>query len=322
LMLQQTQVKTVLPYFARFMARFPNVEALASATEQEVLSLWSGLGYYRRAKALHLAAKRIAEERAGRFPETLEEWLALPGVGRYTAGAILSIAYGKRYPILDGNVARVLSRLFVVRGDPRSAPSRRILWQKAEEVLPQRSRSVSDFNQGLMELGAMVCTPRAPKCLVCPVRVDCQACRHGLQERLPELAPRRASTQQVLAAAIVRSRGKVLLYQRQEEELMRGLWELPGGKCREDEEPRAAVVREAKERYGLRLEAGDQVARIRHSIMNRRITLHAFEARLLGRLTRDDRTRVWLEPEKLPNLPISSMTLKVLRAARPPHDKR
>jgi len=314
LMLQQTQVKTVLPYFERFMARFPNVEALAAATEQDVLSVWSGLGYYRRAKALHRAAQRIAEEGAGRFPETLEEWMALPGVGRYTAGAVLSIAYGKRYPILDGNVARVLSRLFLVRGDPRSAASRKILWQRAEEVLPQRS--VSDFNQGLMELGAMVCTPRAPKCLVCPVRVDCEAFRLGLQERLPELAPRRAATQQVLAAAIVRNHGKVLLYQRHGVELMRGLWELPGGECGENEEPRAALVREAREKYGLLLEAGDQVARVRHSIMNRRITLHAFEARLRGRLTRDDKMRVWLEPENLTELPVSSMTLKVLRAAR------
>jgi A/G-specific adenine glycosylase len=315
-MLQQTQVKTVLPYFERFMVRFPKVQALAAATEQDVLSVWSGLGYYRRAKALHRAAKMIAEERAGRFPETLEGWLALPGVGRYTAGAILSIAYGKRYPILDGNVARVLSRLFQVRGDPRSTPVRKILWQRAEDVLPRRS--VSDFNQGLMELGAMVCTPRAPKCLVCPVRVDCEAFRLGLQERLPELAPRRPAIRQVLAAAIVRSHGKVLLYQRHGVELMRGFWELPGGECGENEEPRAALVREARERYGLRLEAGDQVARVRHTIMNRRITLHAFEARLRGELTRDDKTRVWLEPENLTELPVSSMTLKVLRAAR--HD--
>ena len=199
-MLQQTQVKTVLPYFDRFMDRFPDVRALAAASEQEVLGAWSGLGYYRRAKALHRAARTIVQERCGVLPETLEGWLALPGVGRYTAGAILSIAYGKRYPIVDGNVARVLSRLFVVRGDPRSGPSRKALWQKAEEVLPRRS--VSDFNQGLMELGALVCTPREPKCLVCPLQVDCEAHRRGLQERLPELPPRKASTSVVLAAAV------------------------------------------------------------------------------------------------------------------------
>ena len=320
LMLQQTQVKTVLPYFDRFMGRFPNVEALAAASEQEVLSAWSGLGYYRRAKALHRAARKIVEEMGGLLPETLEGWLELPGVGRYTAGAILSIAYGKRYPILDGNVARVLSRLFLVRGDPRSGPSRNALWQKAEEVLPPRS--VSDFNQGLMELGALVCTPREPKCLLCPLRTDCEARRRGLQDRLPELKPRKAPTSVVLAAAVVRRRGKVLLYQRQGEELMRGLWELPGGACRADEEPRSALAREARERYGLRLETGEQVAHVKHSIMNRRITLYAFEARVRGKLARDDKARVWFEPEKVTDLPVSSMTLKVLRAAGQPPDKR
>ena len=319
MMLQQTQVKTVLPYFDRFMDRFPDVRALAAASEQEVLGAWSGLGYYRRAKALHRAARTIVQERSGVLPETLEGWLALPGVGRYTAGAILSIAYGKRYPIVDGNVARVLSRLFVVRGDPRSGPSRKALWQKAEEVLPRRS--VSDFNQGLMELGALVCTPREPKCLVCPLQVDCEAHRRGLQERLPELPPRKASTSVVLAAAVVRRQGKVLLYQRQGEELMRGLWELPGGACRVNEEPRSALAREARERYGLRLEAGEQVARVKHTIMNRKITLYAFEARVRGKSTQNGRARVWLEPDNVTELPVSSMTLKVLRAVRQPLEK-
>ena len=138
-MLQQTQVKTVLPYFERFTSRFPDVERLARASEQDVLAAWSGLGYYKRAKALHQAAKWVVEENGGRFPETLDGWLALPGVGRYTAGAILSIAYGQRHAILDGNVARVLSRVFLVRGDPRSGPARKLLWQKAEEVLPTQA---------------------------------------------------------------------------------------------------------------------------------------------------------------------------------------
>jgi len=311
LMLQQTQVKTVLPYFERFMNRFPSVKALAAASEQDVLGAWSGLGYYRRARSLHHAAQSIMEERGGRFPETLEEWMALPGVGRYTAGAILSIAYGKRVPILDGNVARVLSRLFLVRGDPRSASTRKTLWRAAADSLP--NRSVSDFNQALMELGALVCTPRQPKCLLCPLRHSCQARRRGLQEELPELAPRQASLAVVLTAAVVRRRGKVLLYQRQEEELLQGLWELPGGTCRMDEEPRSALAREVRENYGLRLEPGEQVARVKHNIMNRRITLHAFNARLRGRAGMEKKPRVWIEPEKVRDYPVSSMTLKVLR---------
>ena len=180
-MLQQTQVKTVVPYFERFTSRFPDVETLARASEQEVLAAWSGLGYYRRAKALHRAAKWVVEDNGGRFPETLEGWLALPGVGKYTAGAILSIAFGQRHPILDGNVARVLSRLFAIRGDPRSGEAQKELWQKAEEILP--TQAVSDFNQALMELGALVCMPRGPRCLVCPLCEDCLARKQGVQEQ-------------------------------------------------------------------------------------------------------------------------------------------
>jgi A/G-specific adenine glycosylase len=316
-MLQQTQVKTVVPYFERFISRFPDVATLASASEQDVLASWSGLGYYRRAKALHRAAKWVMEENGGRFPETLDGWLALPGVGRYTAGAILSIAYDQRVPILDGNVARVLSRMFLVRGDPRSSPVLKILWQKAEELLPLRA--VSDFNQALMELGALVCTPRGPRCLVCPIQEDCKALEHGVQEELPELAARKASVPVVLTAAVIRRRGKVLMYQREDEELMRGLWEFPGGPCRTDEEPRGALVREARERYGLWLESGTELTRVKHNIMNRRITLHAFEARLTdgsSRGLRNKKSGAWIPPEKVAEYPVSSMTLKVLRGIK------
>ena len=322
-MLQQTQVKTVLPYFERFTSRFPDVETLARASEQDVLAAWSGLGYYRRAKALHQAAKWVVEENGGRFPETLDGWLALPGVGRYTAGAILSIAYGQRHAILDGNVARVLSRVFLVRGDPRSGPARKLLWQKAEEVLP--TRAVSDFNQALMELGALVCMPRRPRCLVCPLREDCMARKQGVQENLPELTPRKASVAVVLTAAVIRRRGRVLMYQREDEELMRGLWELPGGSCRGGEEPRGALAREARERYGLRLEPGAELARVKHNIMNRRITLYAFEARLSdgsSRGLRNKKSRAWIRPEKVAEYPVSSMTLKVLRGIKKKERKK
>ncbi|MFQ5790809.1 MAG: A/G-specific adenine glycosylase [Acidobacteriota bacterium] len=304
LMLQQTQVKTVVPYFERFVERFPDVHALAAADEQDVLAMWSGLGYYRRAKALHRAARQIVRGGRGRFPETLEGWLALPGVGRYTAGAILSIAFGKRLPVLDGNVARVLSRVFLLRGE------RAMLWKKAEELVPQSA--VSEFNQALMELGALVCTPRKPRCLVCPVRNLCAARQRGLQESLPERLPRRPSVAVALAAAVVEQRGKVLLYRRQEEELMRDLWELPGGSCGPDEAPRLAVAREARERYGVDVEPLEELARIRHSIMNRKIVLHAFEARLRGGAGGNGPPYAWVGPKQLSAYPVSSMTLKVL----------
>jgi len=310
-MLQQTQVATVTPYFHGFMEKFPDVRALASASLEEVLAAWSGLGYYRRARALHAAAREIVERHAGQFPDTLEGWLALPGVGRYTAGAILSIAFGKRFPILDGNVTRVLARLFVVRGDPRQGVVRQQLWSLAEQVLPRRS--VADFNQALMELGALICTPRNPACLICPLREVCEARRQGLQERLPEIAPRRASVPVKLTAAVIRRRGRFLMYRRVGESLMRDLWELPGGACREGEVPAAALAREAREQYGLELVPGSELAQVRHHIMNRKITLHAFEARLLSSPSRKRAFRTWVDPQELNSYPMSSMTRKVLK---------
>ncbi len=310
-MLQQTQVKTVLPYYKRFLKRFPNVAALAAADEQDVLAVWSGLGYYRRAKALHRAARIIVRERHGALPTTYEAWIALPGIGRYTAGAIMSIAYGELFPILDGNVSRVLARLHRIHGDPRSSPVQKELWKKAKEILPKRS--VSDFNQALMELGALVCTPKKPRCLVCPIMEDCLARRAGLENELPEPTVRAEPVFVTMVAAVVRRGARLLMYRRQTEELMRDLWELPGGVCREQEQPSAGLMREAKERYGLELEPIRELPKVGHSIMNRKITLHAFEARLKGRLGKRSRSRTWIEPGKVDKLPVSSMTLKVLK---------
>ncbi len=310
-MLQQTRVETVVPYFQRFTERFPDVARLAAATEAEVLALWSGLGYYSRARALHRAARILVEERNGRLPEDVESWMELPGVGRYTAGAIVSIAFGKPAPILDGNVARVLTRLHGLRGDPRSGRLNRELWTLAKRMLPRRS--ISDFNQALMELGALICTPRSPRCLLCPLGEDCVAKRNGLQARLPELPPRPKTTDVVMGAALVEEKGKILLYRRTRTELLRDLWELPLGECAKGERPRQAIVREAKETYGIALEVGEELLRVKHSIMNRRITLHAFEAALerrpKGGLETDYR---WVRRDRVSELPISSMFRKVL----------
>jgi A/G-specific adenine glycosylase len=310
-MLQQTRVETVIPFFLRFMKRLPDVASLAAATEAEVLALWSGLGYYSRARALHRGARMIVHEREGRFPEDVEGWMELPGVGRYTAGAIVSIAFGKRAPILDGNVARVLSRVYGLRGDPRASPLNGELWRIAEAILPKRS--VSDFNQALMELGALVCTPRAPKCLICPLREDCIAHREGIEERLPELRARPKSIPVVMAAAVVERTGKVLLYRRSRTRLLEDLWELPTAECGRGELPREAVVREARESYGISLEVGEEIARVRHSMMNRRITLHAFEAELAGgKGLALDRECRWVDRAGLSELAVSSMVRKVL----------
>lgn len=314
LMLQQTRVETVVPYFLRFTERFPDLASLAAASEAEVLSLWSGLGYYSRARALHRAARIVVREGSGRFPEDVEGWMALPGVGRYTAGAIVSIAFGKPAPILDGNVARVLARLYGLRGDPRTGALKQELWKLAERILPRRS--IADFNQALMELGALVCTPRAPRCLLCPLQEDCVANREGLQLRLPELPARPKTTRVVMAAAIVEERRKILVYRRTRTELLKDLWELPLGECREGEAPREAVAREARGTYGIALEVGEEVARVKHSIMSRRITLHAFEAELItsptGPTAALEGEYRWVSRDGVSELAMSSMVRKVL----------
>lgn len=310
-MLQQTRVETVIPYFVRFTERFPDVASLAAAPLSEVLSQWSGLGYYSRARALHRAARILVSERSGRFPEDVEGWMDLPGVGRYTAGAIVSIAFGKKAPIVDGNVARVLTRLYGLRGDPRSQPLKGELWKLAEEILPRRS--IGDFNQALMELGALVCTPRAPRCLLCPLREDCVANREGLQDRLPELPARPKTTPVVMAAAIVEERRRILFYRRTRTKLLKDLWELPLGECRGEEGPREAIAREARATYGIDLEIGEEVTRVKHSIMNRRITLHAFEAELETKpKTAVEGEYRWVGRERVRDLATSSMVRKVL----------
>ena len=187
-MLQQTQVATVIPYFKRFIDRLPTLAALAAAKEEEVLRLWQGLGYYSRARNLRRAAIAVVNDHGGELPKDTAELLNLPGIGRYTAGAIASIAFGKRAPILDGNVARVLCRIDKITADPREKATIEVLWTRAAEMMPAAGRngaSMGDFNSALMELGAKVCTPRNPKCLICPVREHCEACAAGVQEEIP-----------------------------------------------------------------------------------------------------------------------------------------
>ena len=187
-MLQQTQVATVIPYFNRFIERLPTLTALAEAKEEEVLRLWQGLGYYSRARNLRRAAIAVINDYAGQLPRDPAELLKLPGIGRYTAGAIASLAFGKRSPILDGNVARVLCRIDKITADPRRKATSEILWTRAAEIMPTRAGrggAMGDFNSALMELGATVCTPRNPQCLICPVQKHCQACFAGVQEAIP-----------------------------------------------------------------------------------------------------------------------------------------
>ena len=225
IMLQQTQVDTGIPYFRRFTARFPTVKALADAPLDEVLKVWEGLGYYARARSLHRAAQVVSRERGGRFPKTVEGLMRLPGVGRYSAGAIASLAFGVDAPVVDGNVARVLCRIFAIERDPRDRRTRDELWSLAGSLLPPGQ--AGKFNEALMELGATVCTPRAPKCGACPIAALCEARRRGLQEQLPVRFPRKVIPHYDVTAAVIRRRGRVLIAQRPPEGMLGGLWVSP-----------------------------------------------------------------------------------------------
>ncbi len=280
IMLQQTRVETVIPYYERFLARFPTVEALAAAPLDEVLKLWEGLGYYSRARNLHRAAQQIVREWDGRFPNTVDDLTRLPGVGRYTARAIGSFAFGLDVPVLDGNVMRVLARVFDVRGDIRLPQTRRELWTLAERLLPVGRAAL--WNEGLMELGRRICTPHAPQCSLCPLRDRCEAYRLGAQEQLPMRSPRERTPHYDVAAAIIRREdGRILITQRPLDGMLGGLWEFPGGKRRADETLQACLRREIREELGIEIAVGAQVAVVKHAYTHFRITLYAFECRHL-----------------------------------------
>ena len=223
IMLQQTLVATVIPFFERFLAQFPTISALAGADEQAVLRLWEGLGYYRRARDLHKAAKQIVSEHAGQFPGDPAVAACLPGIGRYTMGAILSQAFDIPLPILEANSQRVLCRLFARPGDPRLPGERKWLWEAAQLLVPKRHPG--DFNQALMELGALICTPRNPDCLRCPLRNLCQAHQRGLQDTIPHPPSRKAPRSIAEAAIVLSRRGRLLLTQRHGSGRWANMWE-------------------------------------------------------------------------------------------------
>ena len=230
IMLQQTQVATVIPYYERFLAKFPTVNALAAAHQDDVLKLWSGLGYYSRARNLHRGAQLVAGRFGGKVPDSAELIREVPGIGQYTAGAVLSIAFGKAEPLVDGNVARVLSRLFLIKGDYRNTSGKENVWTVARELVAAVPRygDPGDYNQALMELGATLCSPRSPACDQCPLAKHCLANKGGLQQAFPELAERKASPTWKLRAWVVEDeKGRVLFAQRHSSGLFGGLWEVP-----------------------------------------------------------------------------------------------
>ena len=277
-MLQQTQVDRVVDYFTRWMRRLPSMRALAEAPLAAVLKQWEGLGYYTRARNLHRAARIIVEKHGGRVPRDLETLQELPGIGRYTAGAILSVAYNMSVPVLDGNVARVLCRVFAVRRDPSKSATRTLLWALAGALIPDGE--ARDFNQALMEHGALVCTPAGPKCASCPVRPLCAAYAKGLQEKLPVKIQRPKTVKHDIGVAVICERGRYLIQQRPDGALLAGLWEFPGGKREPRESIAACISRELHEELGIEVEVGEKVCEVNHSYTHYRVTLHVHICRI------------------------------------------
>jgi A/G-specific adenine glycosylase len=313
-MLQQTRSETVLRYYPAFLRRFPNVSALARATESAVLAAWSGLGYYARARCLRLAARQIVARHGGELPRDLGALRALPGIGRYTAGAVASIGFGIVTPVVDGNVARVLARHFKVRGAIRAPKVAAALWQIAEGLVDRSSPG--DWNQALMELGARVCTPRAPACPRCPLQASCTAYRAGWVERLPDPPPRRPPRRVQHACVVLKDEERVLMVHRNHGRLLRGLWEFPAAEPRAGETLQAAAERELT-RLGIRRARLREGARILHTITNRRIETFIFHAHLDGRApARRPQTR-WFAPRELARLPLSAVGLRIAAGLGP-----
>lgn len=282
IMLQQTQVATVIPYYERWLVRFPTVETLAEASLDEVLKLWEGLGYYSRARNLHAAAKMVLERFNGRLPTTVADLQTLKGIGRYTAGAIASIAFDEQAPILDGNVIRVFSRLTDLDEDVTTTAAKKRLWQLATEVVP--TKRPGDFNQALMELGQQVCAPARPLCLLCPLQSLCLARQRGTQLERPVRPPRKNTPHYDVAAGIIwqteerGENGRFLIAQRPLEGLLGGLWEFPGGKQEPGETLPQTLVREIEEELALTIRVDSFLVSIKHAFTHFRITVHAFHA--------------------------------------------
>lgn len=279
IMLQQTRVDQGTPYYERFIAAFPDVHALAHANEDRVLKLWEGLGYYSRARNLHRAAKNVSNDYGGAFPKTAAELQTLPGVGRYTAGAIASIAFGERVPVLDGNVIRVLSRIYNLEACTDDPKVREQLWEIAAALVP--ARDPGDFNQAMMELGARVCTPKAPLCVGCPVLKYCRARAAGVEQQRPVRKAKNETPRREMVAAAIKRDGKYLLAKRPANGLLGGMWELPSGTLRNGETHQRALTRELKENFGLRIKPGKLIATVQHAYTHFKVTLHVYNCELV-----------------------------------------
>lgn len=323
IMLQQTQVATVIPYFNRFIEHFPDICALAAADLQDVLKVWEGLGYYSRARNLHRAATYLAREQAGQLPNNPEILRKLPGFGVYTTAAVASIAFGLPLPVVDGNVLRVFARFWALDSDITRPRTRREMSQRLESHIRQSDPSL--FNQAIMELGALVCRPTQPKCTECPLAAECRALALNRVGELP-FKPKRAPVATVtIAVALIRKNKRILVGKRPENKMLGGLWELPGGKLQPGESPQQALVREVREETGLDVTTGESLGVIRHTYSHFKLVMHAFSCEVIrgrARAHACDELR-WVNEDQLHTLPFPRATLKLferlgVKATKPP----
>jgi A/G-specific adenine glycosylase len=310
-MLQQTQVATVVPYFIRFIKRFPTAESLASASQQDVLRHWQGLGYYRRANHLHLAVQQVVNRFSGRVPHQESLLRELPGIGRYIAGAIRSLAFGKPAAILEANSARVLARLFAVRSPLQKPVTNRLLWSLADSLLCHKQPGL--HNQALMELGALVCSAGRPRCEHCPLTGVCLAKKLGLASELPAMLRRPSAIAVRDACAIVESNGRILIVQRPLGERWGGLWEFPRVTLDNGSDAQTALRSFASNRWGLEIEVGRLVLTLRHSVTHHRIELACYESRLVTKKIKPQRGNGlrWIRASQLADFPCSAPQRKV-----------
>ncbi len=280
IMLQQTQVNTVMPYYDRWMTLFPTVQALAAAGEHEVLNAWEGLGYYSRARNMLKAARMVCEEYQGQFPATADELCKLPGIGRYTAAAISSIAFGADKAVLDGNVKRVLARVFEFSEAVNTPEGEKKLWVMAAELLPKGEASA--YNQAVMDLGATICTPKSPDCSNCPVNVICKCYKNNQQDQFPVMREKQPVPHIDVVGAILRQNGLVLIARRPSKGLLGGLWEFPGGKLEAGESHAEALVREIREELGIEVTPTEKFGIYHHAYTHFKVTLQAWFAELKG----------------------------------------
>jgi len=305
IMLQQTRVEAVIPYFEKWMRLFPTVIDLAAASEQDVLNAWEGLGYYSRARNLHKAAKIVVEEYGGKLPRDLKALRGLPGIGRYTVGAIASIAFGMDEPTLDGNLRRVFARLFDVSEPADSTAGEKLLWNLAREHLPKGR--AGDYNQAFMDLGATICTPKNPRCLICPLMEICQARRNGTQEQRPILKPKKEIPHYIHAAGVIVENGKVLLAKRPPKGLLAGMWEFPNGRVEED--PAKGLSPALESGYRLKVQNSEALCTIQHAYTHFRVTVYAYRCSLLS--MSENKNLKWVKLNEVENYPMGKVDRQI-----------